>query len=191
MPAADRKPARGAEAHGGPAGVPAAESLPVEGRRVGVALGQHRPHVEFARACPGQGLVAVDEEELVHAVRRRGEQVAPEAEQIAVAGVEAGDGAAPHLLYLVRNGHARDGGPSDVVVGNEERGGDRAQHADLVPHAGQVRRGRGLDFADQLEGALRRGRHGFGPSCLTNQMWRGGTGRPSLPTTARSQPVDS
>ena len=171
--------------------MPAAMPLPVEGLRVPAALGQHGPHVELARACPGQRLVAVDEEELVHAVRRRSEEVAPEAEQVAVAGVEAGDGAAAHLLHLVRNGHARDGGPSDVVVGNEERGGDRAQHADLVPHAGQVRRGRGLYFADQLEGALRRGGHGFGPSCLTNQMWRGGTGRPSLPTRTRSQPVDS
>ena len=101
--------------------------------------------------APGQRLVAVDEEELVHAVGRGGQQVTAEAEQVAVAGVEAGDGAPAHLLHLVRHGDARDGGPTDVVVGNEERGGDRAQDADLVPDAGQVRGGRRLDFADQLE----------------------------------------
>ena len=165
--------------------MPTAPGASVEGVGVGAALGQHGPHVELAGARPGQRLVAVDEEELVHAVGRRGEEVAPEAEQVAVAGVEAGDGAAAHLLHLVRHGHARDGGPADVVVGNEERGGDRAQHADLVPHPGQVRGGGRLDFADQLERPA--------PSCaaLTSScVKRKPDGRRCRAST-RCQPVDS
>ena len=109
--------------------------------------------VELARARADERLVAVDEEELVDAVGRRGEQVAPEPEQVAVAGVEAGDGAPAHRLDLVGDGDARDGGPADVVVGDQEGAGDRAEHADLVPDPCEVGRGGRLDLADELERA--------------------------------------
>ena len=111
----------------------------------------HRPDGQVAGPVPGRRLVAVDEEELVHAVRRGGQQVPPEAEQVAVAGVEAGDAPPAHRLDLAGDRDARHRRPAEVVVRHQERPGDRAEHPDLVPHPGQVRPRRRLDLAHQLE----------------------------------------
>ena len=141
--------------------------------------------------APAERLVAVDEEELVDAVGRRGEEVAPEAEEVAVAGVEAGDGAPAHRLHLVGDGDARDGGPADVVVGDEEAGGDRAEHADLVAYPFEVGRGGRLDLADELEGrgggVMVRSGEALGEADLPGQR----AGLPSASWKRRTHPVDS
>ena len=114
-------------------------------------LVDHLAHRELARARADRRVVAVHEEELVDAVRGGGEQVAPQAEQVAVARVEARDRTAAHRLDLVRDRDARHRRAPEVVVGDEERRRDAAEHTDLVPDRPQVGPGRRLDLADQLE----------------------------------------
>ncbi|HYZ09893.1 MAG TPA: hypothetical protein VE709_15180 [Pseudonocardiaceae bacterium] len=80
----------------------------------------HRADGEFAGAVPDGGLVAVDEEEPVNAIRGSGQQVPSEAEQVAISRVHARDALAAHGLNLVRDGDARDGSPADVVVRDQE-----------------------------------------------------------------------
>jgi hypothetical protein len=61
---------------------------PGEGRvggRAGACLLDHGADRQVAGPAARAGLVAVDEEELAHAVGRSGEQVTAEAEQVAVA----------------------------------------------------------------------------------------------------------
>src|SRR5581483_8571210 len=74
----------------------------------------------------------VDEQELADAIGGSGEQVAAEAEQVAVAGVDAGDGVSAHVLHLVRDRDAGDGGPADVVIRDQEGAAHRGQDSDLV-----------------------------------------------------------
>src|ERR1700731_3075575 len=50
-------------------------------------------------------------------------EVAAEAEQVAVAGVDAGDAVAAHGLHLVRDRDAGDGSAADVVIGDQEGAG--------------------------------------------------------------------
>jgi len=49
------------------------------------------------------------------------------------------------------------GCPSNVVVRNEKRAGNRAENADLMPDVFEVRPGRRLDLADELETSIRHG----------------------------------
>ena len=72
-------------------------------------------------AAPGLGPVAVDEEELVDAVRGGGQEVTAEAEQVAIARVETRDRPAAHPRHFVGDGDARHGRTADVVVGDQER----------------------------------------------------------------------
>ena len=111
----------------------------------------HGSHREVVGSSSRLGSVAVHEEELLDAVGRRGEQVAPEAEQVAVPGVDARDGAAPHLRDLVGHGDARHGRTTDVVVRYQEAGCDRAEHPDLVADPRQVGPSRRFDLAHHLE----------------------------------------
>ena len=53
----------------------------------------------------------------------------------------------------MRDRDAGDGGPADVVVGDQEGTGHRGEHADLVPDVREVRADRRLDLADDLERA--------------------------------------
>ena len=134
------------------------------GEHVGAAeradLLHHPPHRHVVGAPPDVGAVAVDEEELVDAVGGGRQQVAAEAEHVAVAGVEAGDRPPAHRGHLVGDGEAGHGGPAEVVVGHEVGVGDLAEHADLVAGVDQRRPRRRLDLEDQLE------RHGatLGPA---------------------------
>ena len=131
------------------------------------------------RELPGAGargrLVSVHEKELVDAIGGSGQEVASEAERVPVAGVETGDGPPPHSIDLVGDGDTRHGGPSDVVVGDEVRGGHLAEHADLVPDVHQVGPGRRLDLTDPLEGPLahpEQAIHGHGRWGLAVKVWK-------------------
>jgi len=93
----------------------------------------------------------LDEQELVHVIGRCGQQVAPESEQVPVPRVQAGDAAAAHSLHLMGHGNAGDGGPAKMVVRDQEGIGDFAERADLMADMHEVRPGRRLDLADNLE----------------------------------------
>ena len=93
----------------------------------------------------------LDEQEPVHPISCRRQQVPAEPEQVTVPGVQAGDATGTHRLHLMRDRHAGYRRPPDVVVGNQERVRDQAQHPDLVTHTRQVRASRRLDLTDQLE----------------------------------------
>ncbi len=111
----------------------------------------HLPDGEVVGTPARLGPVAVDEEQFVDAVGGGGEQVAPEPEDVAVPGVQAGDRPATHPGDLVGDGDARHGCPTDVVVRHEKCRGDRAEHADLVAHPYEVGSSCRLDLTDQLE----------------------------------------
>ena len=121
----------------------------VEGERT--QLFDHRAHRELGSARTRARTVAVDEEELIDSVRSRGQEIAAKAEQIAVARIETGDGPAAHERDLVRHGDTRDRRASDVIVGDQKRAGNLAEHADLMPHMHQIRPRRRLDLAHDLE----------------------------------------
>ncbi len=61
----------------------------------------HRPHRQLSGPGAGDRLVAIDEEELVNAVCRGGQQVTSEPKHVAVPGVEAGDRPPAHQVDLV------------------------------------------------------------------------------------------
>jgi len=88
---------------------------------------------------------------MVDVVRRRGQQIAAETEEVAVACVQTRDGPPTHALDLVRDCDAGDRRAADVIVGDQEGGCDRAHHADLVSDVHQVGPRRRLDFAHDLE----------------------------------------
>ena len=111
----------------------------------------HGPHRQLTGPAARSGLVAVDEQEPVHPIRCRRQQIPAEPKQVTVPGVQARDATGAHRLHLMRDRHARHRRPPDMVVGNQERVRDRAQHPDLVAHPRQVRASRRLDLADQLE----------------------------------------
>ena len=46
---------------------------------------------------------------------------------------------------------ARDGRPSDVIIGNQESARYVTQHPNLVAYVRQIRPSGGLDFTDDLE----------------------------------------
>ena len=127
----------------------------------------HRSHAQVVRPAAGLGPVAVHEEQLADAIRSRCQKVTAEAEDIAVPGVQAGDGAATHLDHFMSHGDAGDCGPTNVVVRHEERRRDGAQHADLVAHPAQVRSSGGFDLADHLECPVHHAQQAIGPSVLT------------------------
>ena len=66
----------------------------------------------------GDRRVAVDEEELIDAVRGGGEQVPPIPKQIAISGVETRDRPPSHRLDLMSDRDTRDGRTPEVVIGN-------------------------------------------------------------------------
>ena len=117
------------------------------GRAVACLNARDRNTLGFRRDLLTAAAYGVDEFLFV----RGGEQVAPEAEQVPIAGVQAGDPAGAHRLDLVRDRDTRHGGPADVVVRDQERVRDRAQHPDLVPHLLQIRPRRRLHLTHQLE----------------------------------------
>jgi hypothetical protein len=86
----------------------------------GPRLRDHRPDGQVVGALPRLGTIAVDEEELVHPVCGGCQQVALEAEQVAVARVEAGDRAAAHLPPQC-DGDARHRRPADGLSGMRNR----------------------------------------------------------------------
>jgi hypothetical protein len=146
-------PGQGLQA-GGDADPPGRD--PGEGRvggGAGAGFLDHGADGQLAGPPAGARLVAVDEQELADAVGGGGEQVAAEAEQVAVARVDAGDAAPAHGLHLVRDRDAGDGGTADVVVRDEEGARHRGQHADLVPGVREVWPDGRLDLADDLERA--------------------------------------
>ncbi len=111
----------------------------------------HRANREIVGPSPCLGPIAVDEKKLVDPVRRSGEQVALEAENVAIPGVQTRDRASAHQRHLVGDSDARHRRPTDVIVGDQERRRDAAHHADLVSHVHQIgARGR-LHFADDAE----------------------------------------
>src|SRR5579884_12656 len=59
-------------------------------RREESDLAHHRPDGQLPAAGPGGRAVAIDQQELVNPVGRRGEEIPAQPEQVAVAGVEAG-----------------------------------------------------------------------------------------------------
>ena len=81
----------------------------------------------------------------------RGEEVSSEAEQIAVASVEAGDRSTSHLIDLVGDGDAGDSRSADVVVRNEKARSDFGHDANLVTHMHEVGPDGRLDLTDQVE----------------------------------------
>ena len=69
-----------------------------------------------------------------------------EAENIAIASIDAGNRVASHELHLMSDGDARYGRSSDVVVGDEEGISDGTEHPNLMANVGQVRACGRLDF---------------------------------------------
>jgi hypothetical protein len=118
-------------------------------------LGDHRANGQIVRTRAGFGPVPVDEQELINSVGGCGEQIAPEAEQVAVPCVEARDRPSSHQSDLVGNRDARHGGTTEVIVRDQERRRDAAHHADLMPDVHEVGLGRRLHLADDMEVALR------------------------------------
>src|ERR1700722_428668 len=53
----------------------------------------------------------------------------------------------------MRDGDAGDGGPPEVIIGDQEGARYRGQHPDLVPGVREVRQDGRLDLADDLERA--------------------------------------
>ncbi len=94
--------------------------------------------------------VSIHEQQLPHPVGRR-EQIALEAKEVAVAGVEAGDGAPLQVGHLVGDGHARDRGATEVAVGNEKCVAGAFEHGDLLAHDPHVCGGRRFDLANDLK----------------------------------------
>ena len=74
-----------------------------------------------------------------------------EAENIAIAGIDARNRVASHELHFVSDGDARYGRSSDVVVRDQERIGDGAEHANLMADVGQIRACGWLDLTKDLE----------------------------------------
>ena len=76
-----------------------------------------------------------------------------EAEHVTVSSVDASDGASAHKLNFMSDGDARNGGPSDVVVGDQEGMGNWTQHSNLMTDVSQIWACGWLDFTQDLEGS--------------------------------------
>ena len=74
-----------------------------------------------------------------------------EAENVAIASVDARNRVTSHELHLMSDGDARYGRSSDVVVGDEEGISDGTEHPNLMANVGQIRACGWLDFTQDLE----------------------------------------
>ena len=114
-------------------------------------LFDHCAHRQLAGAAPGGRLVTVHEQELIDAVRRGGQEIATEPEQIPVTRIETRNRPAAHGLDFVGDRDARHSRAAEMVVGDEECGRDAAQDADLMADRPQIGPSRRLDLAHELE----------------------------------------
>jgi hypothetical protein len=69
-----------------------------------------------------------------------------EAENVAIASVDARNRVASHELHLMSDGDARYGRSSDVVVGDEEGISDGTEYPNLMANVGQIGVCSWLDF---------------------------------------------
>lgn len=74
-----------------------------------------------------------------------------EAENIAIASIDARNRVASHELHLMSDGDARYGRSSDMVVGDQEGISDRTEYPNLMANVGQVGARSWLDFTQDLE----------------------------------------
>ena len=111
----------------------------------------HGADCEIVRSSTGLWAVSVNEEELIDAIRRCRQEIPVEAQHVAIAGIDTGDGAASHELDLVGYGNARDRRSADVIVGDQECTGDRTQDANLMADMLQIGPCGWFDFAKNLE----------------------------------------
>jgi hypothetical protein len=128
---------------------------------VSAYLVDHAAHGQVARPPPLFRGIAVDEEEMVDAVRGRGQKIAPEPKQVSVARVDARNRPAAHVRDFVRDGDARHRGAAQVVVRDEECIRDRPQHVDLLADVCDLGPAGRLDLAEKPEAVAleeRRGR---------------------------------
>jgi hypothetical protein len=100
-----------------------------------------------------------------------------EAENIAIASVDARNRVASHKLHLVGDGDARHGRSSNVVVGDEEGISDGAEYPNLMANVGQVRACRWLNFTKNLEFPCHR--------IYATWIW------PGVPNAGINRPVDA
>jgi hypothetical protein len=123
--------------------------------RDGPGLLDHCLYGQFTGTTANTGLVTVDVQERVHAVRGRRQQIPTKPQQVPVPRIQAGNPASTHRLHLVGYRHTRHRRPPDVVVGNQERVSHMAEDTDLVPDPCQIRASRRLNLADNLKPATR------------------------------------
>ncbi len=86
------------------------------------------------------------------AAREQAEQVAAQAQGVAVAGVEHHDGLGPGVAHRTRDDQPGDGRAPGVVVGHQEPRGEVAQGLDLPAHRGEVGAVRDVELDGEVEG---------------------------------------
>ena len=133
------------------------------------ALGHHRAHGEPGRSVTDVGLVAVDEQEVVDVVPGGGEQVPAEAEQVAVAGVEAGGGSPPARCTSRATARLDTAARPVGLSGTRNRLVTAEPDGDPLGDGAAVRTGHRLQLPHHLE----RGRHRSASSSARTWTARG------------------
>ena len=87
----------------------------------------------------------------MHPEREQPEQVAAQAEGVAVAGVEHGDGLVAVAPHLGRDHQPRHRRPRRGVVGHEEARGDRRERVELADDRREVRAVRDVELGRDVQ----------------------------------------
>ena len=103
-------------------------------------------------AAPGVDPVAEQQEHLLDAEGAQREEVAVEAEVVAVPGVEGDDRPDAPLRRLDRQYDGRQRGAAKMVVGDQHRIDDVAEDLELAEELCERRLARRIDLVDQAEG---------------------------------------